>query len=181
LRGRKEFAAHAIEDGGEMVTNSRVRAGAVVVLAFGCVAAGAPMQPSVNRWPAARPGFFKVGHDNIVVDPTVRRYSGMVVAAGSPDGEGKTYSFKTMPLGPRSFALTGDDLRGWRLTVLAGKRFGEVFTVRTNTESVITVTADKGPIDGMAAHDVFIVESIDANGVSMFAPAGAASAASAGV
>jgi hypothetical protein len=54
--------------------------------------------------------------------------------------------------------------------MLSGKRFSQVFTVAGNTESVVTVTADKGPLDGIAERDVFIIESIDANGVSMFAP-----------
>jgi hypothetical protein len=49
--------------------------------------------------------------------------------------------------------------------------------VRGNTESEITVTADNGPIDGLGEHDVFIIESVDANGASMFGPAASASAA----
>jgi len=122
-----------------------------------------------------------VAHDNIVVDPTVRRYAGMVAALGAADAQGKVCSFKTAPVGPRSFALAPDDLRGWRMTVLAGKRFGEVFTIGANTESEISVTADKGPVDGLAVNDVFIIESIDANGVSMFGPPPAAAAPSPGV
>src|SRR6185312_3742964 len=34
-------------------------------------------------------GFIEVGHDNIVVDPTIRRYTGMVAALGTPAGDGK--------------------------------------------------------------------------------------------
>jgi hypothetical protein len=119
-----------------------------------------------------RSGFVRVGHDDIVVDPTVRRYTGQVVSMSGSNAKGQVYTFKTMALGPRSFPLTHDDLRGWRLTVLSGKRFGQVFTVSTNTESEITVTDDKGPLDGFDAPDVFIIESIDANGASMFAPPG---------
>jgi hypothetical protein len=76
-------------------------------------------------------------------------------------------------MGPRSFALSPNDLRGWRMTMLSGKRFSQVFTVAGNTQSVITVSADKGPLDGIAERDVFIIESIDKNGISMFAPPGA--------
>jgi len=133
-----------------------------------------------TRWREAagfdRAALIQVGHDNVVVDPTVRRYSGMVAGLGAPDSKGQLFSFKAAPLGPRSFPLTHDDLRGWRMTMLAGKRFGEVFTVSGNTETEITVTGEKGPLTGLAEHDVFIIESVDANGVSMFAPpAGAAS------
>jgi hypothetical protein len=154
-----------------------MRASAALVLVLGCSIAHSSDAMQGNRW-----GFVKVGHDNIVVDPTVRRYTGAVAGLGSPDASGKLFTFKTVPLGPRSFPLTHDDLRGWRMTVLAGKRFGEVFTVSTNSASEITVTADKGPIDGLGEKDVFIIESVDANGVSMFGPAAGASApASAGV
>jgi hypothetical protein len=122
-----------------------------------------------------RSGFMRVGHDNIVVDPSVRRFTGMVSALGLPDAQGKLYTFKASPVGPRSFKLSPDDLRGWRMTVLSGKRFGQVFTVSGNTESEITVKADKGPVDGLDVRDVFIIESVDANGVSMFGPAVGAS------
>jgi hypothetical protein len=126
------------------------------------------LSPAFERF-----GFIKVGHDNIVVDPTIRRYTGMVAALGTPGNDGKLYSFTTAPMGPRSFALSPNDLRGWRMTMLSGKRFSQVFTVACNTQSVITVSADKGPLDGIAERDVFIIESIDKNGISMFAPPGA--------
>ena len=118
------------------------------------------------------PRFIRVGHDNIVVDPTVRRYTGMVAGLGVPGSDGKLYTLKTAPVGPRGFALSPNELRGWRLTVLSGKRFGQAFTVGGNTASEITVTSDKGGLDGLGVRDVFIVESIDANGVSMFGPPG---------
>ena len=121
-----------------------------------------------------RYGFIKIGHDNIVVDPTIRRYTGMVTALGTPAGDGKLYSFTTARVGPHSFDLSPDDLRGWRMTVLSGKQFGHVFRVSGNTESVITVKNDKGALDGLQVHDVFIIESIDENGMSMFAPPGTA-------
>jgi hypothetical protein len=127
------------------------------------------LSPAFERF-----GFIKVGHDNIVVDPTIRRYTGMVAALGTPAGDGKVYSFTTAPVGPRSFALSPNDLRGWRLTVLSGNAFGHVFRVSGNTESVITVTNDQGGLDGLQVRDVFIIESIDANGMSMFAPPGTA-------
>jgi hypothetical protein len=39
------------------------------------------------------------------------------------------------------------------------------------------VTADKGSLEGLDVRDVFIIESVDADGVSMFGPADGASAA----
>jgi hypothetical protein len=68
------------------------------------------------------------------------------------------YSFEAKPL--RAPAYVPDELRGWRLTVLAGKRFGAAFEVRGNTESLITVAPAHGPLDGLAVGDLFIVEQI---------------------
>lgn len=151
------------------------RTSAALTLAFVCSAVSAQVVGSHGAPFAPRPfdhaRFVHVGHDNIVVDPTIRRYTGMVAALAAPDAQGKSYSFEPSPVGPRSFPLSLNDLRGWRMTVLSGKRFGQVFSVATNTESQITVTPDKGSLDGLAVHDVFIVESVDANGVSMFGSA----------
>jgi hypothetical protein len=154
-----------------------MRTHAAMALSIACLMANTAHAQWRESGVFDRSQLIHVGHDNIVVDPSVRRYSGMVAALGAPNAKGHVFSFKTAPLGPRSFPLKQDDLRGWRLTVLAGKRFGEVFTVSANTESEITVTPEKGPIDGMGEHDVFIIESVDAAGVSMFGPAGGASAA----
>ena len=158
-----------------------VLASAAFVLTLGCAIASSQVlflsdAAPFDRDGLARSGFIQVGHDNIVVDPTVRRYTGMVAALGSPNAQGKVYTFVPSPVGPRNFPLAPGDLRGWRLTVLSGKRFGQVFTVSTNTESEITVTADKGALDGLGERDVFIIESVDADGVSMFGPAGGTSA-----
>jgi hypothetical protein len=177
------FAAASIENDGMPVKAKGlgVRTSAALVLALGCSIASSQVplltDAVADRGGLARSGFVQVGHDNIVVDPTVRRYTGMVAALGSPNAQGKMYSFVPSPVGPRNFPLSPDDLRGWRLTVLSGKRFGQVFTVRTNTESEITVTAEKGALDGLGERDVFIIESVDADGASMFGPPGGTSAA----
>jgi hypothetical protein len=131
---------------------------AVVAVAFPVVSASAG---SVRLLPVA--------HDGIKVDPTVRRWTGTVVSIGDPDAKGRHLTFRANPIGPRNFPLAGDDLRGWRMTVLAGKRFGETFTIGGNTaEADITVSAERGSLDGLAANDVFIIESVDANGASLF-------------
>jgi len=102
----------------------------------------------------------RVGHDNIVVDPSLRRYTGMVTVLGDPDPEGRIYSFQAKPVGPGSAPPASNELRSWRLTVLAGKRFGNVFEVAGNTGSEITVAARDGPLNGLAVSDVFIIEEI---------------------
>jgi len=100
------------------------------------------------------------GHDNIEVDPALKRYAGLVTALGSPGPEGRIYSFQAVQGGPARAKYVPDELRGWRLTVLAGKRFAAVFEVQANTESEITVTPLDGPLNGLAVRDAFVVENI---------------------
>ena len=96
------------------------------------------------------------------VNPALRRFTGIVVAVGSADGSGRHYSLRIGPIGPRTVAPQTDELRGWRLTVLAGKRFASVFRVAANTASEIVVDAAGGTVDGIEPRDVFVVEEIDA-------------------
>ena len=115
----------------------------------------------LRNLPQARaPAPIPVGHDNVEVDPALRRYTGMVIAVGTPDDEGRIYSFQAKPIGPRSSPPASNELRGWRLTILAGKRFASVFEVKGNTESEITVVSRDGPLNGLAVSDVFIIEEI---------------------
>jgi len=109
--------------------------------------------------PPSRPTLLRVGHDSIDVDRAFKRYAGMVTALGAPDAEGRIYSFRASPL-PAAPGYPPDELRGWRLTVLAGTRFAAVFEVQSNTESEITVTPLDGPVNGLAVRDVFVVEQV---------------------
>jgi len=101
----------------------------------------------------------RAGHDGLDVAPALERHAGQVTALGEPDAAGRVYSFhlKRLPTAP-GFAL--DELRGWRLTMLAGKRFSHVFEVRGNTASEIMVSPSDGPLDGVAVNDVFVVEKL---------------------
>ena len=99
------------------------------------------------------------GHDNIDVDRSIRRHSGQVVALGQPNEHGRVYSFqlRRLPSGP---PFQPDELKGWRLTMLAGKRFANAFEVAGNGGLEITVSPLDGPLDGVAERDVFVVESV---------------------
>jgi hypothetical protein len=99
------------------------------------------------------------GHDNIAVDPALKRYSGQVTALGEADAEGRIYSFRARRL-PAAPDYAPDELRGWRLTMLAGKRFANEFEVQGNTGVEITVGRLDGPLNGIAVKDVFVIENI---------------------
>jgi hypothetical protein len=105
------------------------------------------------------PASARAGHDGLEVDRAFKRYAGQVIALGKPDAQGRLYSFQAKRL-PAAPAFVADELRGWRLTMLAGKRFAHAFEVLSNTGSEITVSALDGPLDGVAVSDVFVVEDI---------------------
>lgn len=99
------------------------------------------------------------GHDNIPVDPALKRYAGQVTALGEPDAEGRVYSFRARRL-PAAADFTADELKGWRLTMLAGKRFSHAFEVQGNSGIEITVRPVDGPLNGIAVNDVFVLENV---------------------
>ena len=92
------------------------------------------------------------GHDNVKIDPALRRNPGKVTALAP----GKPFSFEAKPL--RAARYVPDELRGWRVTVLGGKRFGAAFQIEANTESEITVSPSDGSLEGLAVGDLFIAE-----------------------
>ncbi len=115
------------------------------------------------------------GHEEqVMIDPSLHRFMGTVTALEKPDAQGHSYSFRLAPVGPKSRAPGPDEFRGWRLTMLSGKRFPAVFEISANTSSEVTVVSGKSPVDGIGVHDMFIIESMDATGKSLFAPAGGA-------
>jgi hypothetical protein len=99
------------------------------------------------------------GHDNVEVDPALKRYAGQVTALGVPDPDGRIYSFEAKRL-PAAPDYTPDEVRGWRLTMLAGQRFAQAFEVQGNTARQITVSPLDGPLNGIAVSDVFVMENI---------------------
>ena len=98
-------------------------------------------------------------HDAIQVDPALKRHAGQVTGLGAPDGEGRIYSFSVRRL-PAAPEFAANELRGWRLTMLAGKRFAHVFEVQGNMGGEITVSPLDGPLNGIAVDDVFVIENV---------------------
>jgi hypothetical protein len=128
-----------------------------------------PAQSATLFISQSREALLRIGHEGLDVDRTLKRYSGMITALGEPDEQGHVYSFQVKPL-PAGPGYAPDELRGWRLTLLAGKRFASVFEVKSNTESEITITSRDGPLNGVAVRDLFVVEQIP---VERQQPAGA--------
>ena len=152
------------------------RAAAIAVIVCGALgmaefaADAAAARPSSG---AHRSALLRVGHDNVTIDPSLRRFTGVVTALGAPDAEGRIYSFRASPVGPDSVPPAADEMQKWRLTILAGKRFAAVFEVQSNTQSEISVSRGAGPLNGLAVTDVFIIEEIGAANAAPDDPAAA--------
>lgn len=110
--------------------------------------------------PGCCEGVRLAGHEPDV-NPALRRFTGIVVDLGRAAADGRHFTLRIDPIGPRSRPPAPDTLKGWRLTVLAGKRFASVYRVAGNTETEIAVDATGEPVDGIEARDVFVVEEID--------------------
>ena len=110
--------------------------------------------------PSWSDGLRLVGHDPLV-DPVLRRLTGKVTSVGTANKNGHIYTLRLEPIGPKMFPPKKNELRGWRLTVLKGARFGYVYWVHSNTSTEITVHSRDGFLDGMVAGDLFVVEQID--------------------
>jgi hypothetical protein len=142
----------------------RPRAGLVLVITFGWSFALAGQAPAQ--------GGAAGGHEEqVMIDPSLHRFPGVVTALGEPDQEGRIYTFAIAPLGSASVRPVPGQFRGWRLTVLTGKLFSHTFEIADNSDAQVQVVTSKEPINGVDAQDVFIIESIDHAGRSMFAPA----------
>ena len=99
------------------------------------------------------------GHDDVRVNPAMKRYAGKITELAAPDADGRIYAFRAARL-PASSGYLPNELKGWRLTVLSGKRFSAVFEVQSNGEAEIVVTPLDGPLTDLAVNDLFVVEEI---------------------
>lgn len=104
------------------------------------------------------PGASRAGHDNVVVDPAFKRHAGQVVALGKADAQGHIYSLQLKRL-PAAPDFAPDELRGWRLTLLAGKRFSQAFEVVGNSGTEVTVSPKGESLEGVAVKDVLVIEN----------------------
>ena len=173
--GRSRISANVIT----MPTSAlqRTCAGLVVIVAGAGVAAPAAPRAaaSIRALPACCDGVRVAGHEPDI-NPALRRFTGIVVDLGAAAADGRHFTLRIGPIGPRSSPPAPDMLKGWRLTVLAGKRFSSVYRVAGNTETEIAVDASGEPVDGIEARDVFVVEEIDPAAsapTSRLAPSGA--------
>jgi hypothetical protein len=99
------------------------------------------------------------GHDDVKVNPAMKRYAGKITELAAPDAKRDVYAFRASRL-PAVGGYPPSEMKGWRLTFLSGKRFASVFEVQSNGESEIVVTALDGPLTDVAVNDLFVVEEI---------------------
>ena len=144
-----------------MIGSEVLRRAALVAL----VVAGCAIGPAANAQRGSEGGH----EEDVMVDPSLHRFTGAVKAIGKADGQGRIYTFSLVPIGPTSKPPAPGEWKGWRLRMLSGARFASFFEIRDNTPTSATVIAGDHTLNGLAASDVFIIESYDRDGHSIFA------------
>jgi len=100
------------------------------------------------------------GHDDVKVNPAMKRYAGKITELAEPDPQGRVYGFRALRLPATAGKYPPGEMKGWRLTFLSGKRFGSVFEVQSNGEAQIVVMPLDGPLADVAVNDLFVIEEI---------------------
>ena len=101
------------------------------------------------------------GHDP--VDPALRRFTGKVTGVGQRDQADRVSTLRFDPLGPGMVAPKPDELRGWRLTFIKGKLFGQTVWVEGNTPNELTVRNTDPSLAGVVEGDILMIEELDPN------------------
>lgn len=131
----------------------------MLLIALGTVAAGTA---SADGPGGAAPRRVTVGHGGLeYFNPAAKRFSGVVVALGAPDAQGRILSFRLAAAAPNMPPPAPNAMVGWRLTVLGGARYASAYEVRSNTETEVTVVLRDRPLNGLAARDFFVVDEPD--------------------
>jgi hypothetical protein len=111
--------------------------------------------------PARLDGIQIAGHD--AVDPALRRFTGKVTSVGQPDKADRVSTLRFDPIGPGMVAPKPEELRGWRLTFIKGKLFGQTLWIKSNTPNELTVRNTDPSMEGVVEGDIVIIELIDPN------------------
>jgi len=99
------------------------------------------------------------GHDP--VDPALKRFTAKVTSLGKADKAGRVSTLRFNPIGPGMVAPRSNELRGWRITFIKGKLFGQTLWVKRNTPDELAVR-DKDPsLAGVVEGDILMIELLD--------------------
>jgi hypothetical protein len=119
--------------------------------------------------PARLDGMQMAGHDP--VDPALRRFTGKVTSVVQPDKADRVSTLRFDPIGPGMVAPKPNELRGWRVTFIKGKLFGQTLWVERNTPNELTVRDTDPSLAGVVEGDILMIELIDPDLVEPNAPA----------
>ena len=111
--------------------------------------------------PARLDGIQIAGHDP--VDPALRRFTGKVTSVGQADSEDRVSTLRFDPIGPGMTAPKHNELRGWRITFIKGKLFGQTLWIKRNTPNELTVRDVDPSLGGVVEGDILMIEELDPN------------------
>lgn len=109
--------------------------------------------------PARFDGVQIAGHDP--VDPALRRFTGKVTGLGQPGQADRVSTLRFDPIGPGMVAPKPNELRGWRLTFIKGKLFGQTLWIVGNTPDELTVRDTDPSLAGVVEGDILMIELLD--------------------
>jgi len=111
--------------------------------------------------PARLDGIRIAGHDP--VDPALRRFTGKVTSVGQPNNADRVSTLRFDPIGPGMEAPKHNELRGWRITFIKGKLFGQTLWIKRNTPNELTVRDVDPSLAGVVEGDILMIELLDPN------------------
>jgi len=111
--------------------------------------------------PARLDGIRIAGHDP--VDPALRRFTGKVTSVGQPNKADRVSTLRFDPIGPGMEAPKHNELRGWRITFIKGKLFGQTLWIKRNTPNELTVRDVDPSLAGVVEGDILMIELLDPN------------------
>lgn len=123
------------------------------------MAAAVLLAASAFAGPVPPEGVHVAGHDP--VDPALRRFTGKVTGLAQAGKAGRVSTLRFDPLGPGMVAPKRDELRGWRITFIKGKLFGQTLWVKRNTPNELTVRDGDPSLAGVVEGDILMIEQLD--------------------
>ncbi len=109
--------------------------------------------------PARLDGIQIAGHDPI--DPALRRFTGKVTSVGQPNNADRVSTLRFDPIGPGMAVPKDNELRGWRITFIKGKLFGQTLWIKRNTPNELTVRDADPSLAGVVEGDILMIELLD--------------------
>ena len=80
---------------------------------------------------------------------------------GQPNNADRVSTLRFDPIGPGMAVPKDNELRGWRITFIKGKLFGQTLWIKRNTPNELTVRDADPSLAGVVEGDILMIELLD--------------------